>query len=186
MPQSAGSAGSARACPGTVSGSDGASGRSTVTAAGIVMLRHLRRWFFFRVSGVKDKDLIMHLVNAGNSSFPEAWEGYQVRRSRKQVAVLQLDEPAYISRLCLTRLETLVMGSEKSARHEPCFLCITRCNLRRMSAGKSRQKLYCMLRADVCQLRQEALVPGADGLRQPPRRAAHQAQARAGAPRKPS
>ena len=21
----------------------------------------------------------MHLVNAGNSSFPEAWEGYQVR-----------------------------------------------------------------------------------------------------------
>ena len=38
----------------------------------------LRRWFFFRVSGAKDKDLIMHLVNAGNSSFPEAWEGYQV------------------------------------------------------------------------------------------------------------
>jgi len=39
-----------------------------------------RRWFFFRVSGAKDKDLVMHLVNAGNSSFPEAWEGYQVLR----------------------------------------------------------------------------------------------------------
>ena len=37
------------------------------------------RWFFFRVSGAKDKDLIMHLVNAGSSSFPEAWEGYQAR-----------------------------------------------------------------------------------------------------------
>ena len=37
------------------------------------------RWFFYRVSGAKDKDLIMHLVNAGSSSFPEAWEGYQAR-----------------------------------------------------------------------------------------------------------
>ena len=49
-------------------------------AAGAVLLTMptwLHRWFFFRVSGAKDKDLIMHLVNAGSSSFPEAWEGYQ-------------------------------------------------------------------------------------------------------------
>ena len=30
------------------------------------------------MAGARGTDLIMHLVNAGTSSFPEAWHGYQV------------------------------------------------------------------------------------------------------------
>ena len=35
------------------------------------------RWFHFRLSGVQNQALIVKLVNAGESSFPEAWPGYK-------------------------------------------------------------------------------------------------------------
>ncbi len=34
------------------------------------------QWFYFRVSGAKGKKLVLHIVNAGKASFPEAWPGY--------------------------------------------------------------------------------------------------------------
>jgi murein tripeptide amidase MpaA len=35
------------------------------------------QWFHFRLSGVRNMDVRVHLVNAGQSSFPEAWPGYK-------------------------------------------------------------------------------------------------------------
>ena len=35
------------------------------------------RWFHFRLTGVQNEHLIVKLVNAGKSSFPEAWPGYR-------------------------------------------------------------------------------------------------------------
>lgn len=34
------------------------------------------QWFHFRVSGVRGQDLAFRILNAGQSSFPEAWPGY--------------------------------------------------------------------------------------------------------------
>lgn len=35
------------------------------------------RWFHFRLTGVQNTALVVKLVNAGKSSFPEAWPGYK-------------------------------------------------------------------------------------------------------------
>lgn len=34
------------------------------------------QWFFFRVSGVAGKDLIIRILNAGEASYPKGWEDY--------------------------------------------------------------------------------------------------------------
>lgn len=39
------------------------------------------QWFYFRVAGAKNKALKMKMVNAGKSSYPEGWNGYQARAS---------------------------------------------------------------------------------------------------------
>ena len=36
------------------------------------------RWFYFRVTGAKDQELVINLVNAGQASYPDGWVGYQV------------------------------------------------------------------------------------------------------------
>lgn len=33
------------------------------------------RWFNFRLTGVSNASLVLHIENAGTSSFPEAWPG---------------------------------------------------------------------------------------------------------------
>ena len=38
---------------------------------------HPCRWFHFRLTGVQNQALVVNLVNAGQSSFPEAWPGYR-------------------------------------------------------------------------------------------------------------
>lgn len=35
------------------------------------------RWFHFRLTGAAHQNLTINLVNAGQSSFPEAWPGYR-------------------------------------------------------------------------------------------------------------
>jgi hypothetical protein len=34
------------------------------------------RWFYFRVTGVKEQFLSLNIVNAGDASYPEGWVGY--------------------------------------------------------------------------------------------------------------
>lgn len=38
----------------------------------------LLQWFYFSVSGVADRDCRISIVNAGQSSYPKGWEGYDV------------------------------------------------------------------------------------------------------------
>ena len=35
------------------------------------------RWFNFRVTGAKGRPLALDIVNAGEASYPRAWEGYR-------------------------------------------------------------------------------------------------------------
>ena len=44
---------------------------------GIITETALCRWFHFRLTGVQNQALVVNLVNAGQSSFPEAWPGYK-------------------------------------------------------------------------------------------------------------
>jgi hypothetical protein len=37
----------------------------------------VNRWFNFRMTGVADVPLTLHIINAGSCSFPDAWPGYQ-------------------------------------------------------------------------------------------------------------
>jgi murein tripeptide amidase MpaA len=39
------------------------------------------QWFYFRVSGAKEKMLSMKILNAGDASYPEGYEDYQARAS---------------------------------------------------------------------------------------------------------
>ena len=34
------------------------------------------RWFYFRVANVEGKQLRMRIINAGEGSYPRAWQGY--------------------------------------------------------------------------------------------------------------
>ena len=36
------------------------------------------QWFHFRVDGAKGKDVSLRIVNAGEASYPKAWNGYRV------------------------------------------------------------------------------------------------------------
>lgn len=36
------------------------------------------QWFYFRACGVKSQSTVYNIVNAGKSSYPEAWPGYNV------------------------------------------------------------------------------------------------------------
>lgn len=35
------------------------------------------QWFFFRVTGARDEDLVLRITNAGEASYPKGWEDYQ-------------------------------------------------------------------------------------------------------------
>lgn len=39
------------------------------------------QWFYFRVSGAKNCNLSLQILNAGEASYPEGWEDYQARAS---------------------------------------------------------------------------------------------------------
>ena len=39
------------------------------------------QWFHFRVSGVRDRKITVHITNAAKASYPEAWDNYRTRMS---------------------------------------------------------------------------------------------------------
>jgi len=49
------------------------------------------QWFYFRVSGVRDTDLTMHLLNAEKSTYPGGWPGYRAVASYDQQAWFRVD-----------------------------------------------------------------------------------------------
>ena len=44
-------------------------------------LSEFYQWFSFRVAGARGRTLHLRIVNAGGSSYPAGWQGYQVRAS---------------------------------------------------------------------------------------------------------
>ena len=42
------------------------------------------QWFYFRVSGGRDTDLCLKIMNAGQAAFTEGWDGYQAMASYDQ------------------------------------------------------------------------------------------------------
>ena len=40
------------------------------------------QWFYFRVDGVKDQPITLKIINAGDASYPKAWDGYRVCTSQ--------------------------------------------------------------------------------------------------------
>ena len=44
------------------------------------------QWFYFRVGGVRGRQVRLRILNAGGAAFPAGWPGYQVRASVDRVA----------------------------------------------------------------------------------------------------
>ena len=40
------------------------------------------QWFHFRVDGAGDEEVTLRIVNAGDASYPSAWDGYRVLYQR--------------------------------------------------------------------------------------------------------
>ena len=69
------------------------------------------QWFHFRVDGAKDKGVTLRIVNAGDASYPKAWNGYRVCTS--------------VDRQTWTRVDTTfedgvltISGERKTEKHE--------------------------------------------------------------------
>lgn len=65
---------------------------------------HLQ-WFHYRVCGVRDENLVMHLENAGAASYPGGWENYR--------AVASYDRKKWF------RVPTSFDGKALTIRHKP-------------------------------------------------------------------
>jgi len=49
------------------------------------------QWFYFRVSGARDADLTLHLINAAKSTYPGGWPGYRAVASHDQQTWFRVD-----------------------------------------------------------------------------------------------
>jgi murein tripeptide amidase MpaA len=49
------------------------------------------QWFYFRLSGVRDADLCLHLGNAAQSTYPAGWHGYRAVASYDQQTWFRVD-----------------------------------------------------------------------------------------------
>jgi len=63
------------------------------------------QWFHFRVDGAKDRGVTLRIVNAGDASYPTAWEGYRVCTS--------------VDRQTWTRVDTTFEDGVLTIAHHP-------------------------------------------------------------------
>ena len=63
------------------------------------------QWFHFRVDGAKDKGVTLRIVNAGDASYPKAWNGYRVCTS--------------VDRQTWTRVDTNFEDGVLTIAHQP-------------------------------------------------------------------
>jgi len=49
------------------------------------------QWFYFRVDGVRGEDCTFRILNAGDASYPNAWEGYRVCTSTDREVWTRVD-----------------------------------------------------------------------------------------------
>lgn len=67
----------------------------------------IRQWFHFRLQGARDQEVVMRILNAGQSTYPKGWENYQ--------AVASYDRENWF------RVDTEFDGNVLTIRHEPEF-----------------------------------------------------------------
>ena len=63
------------------------------------------QWFYFRVDAAKGQPCVLRILNAGKSSYPNAWEGYRACTS--------------IDRQTWTRVDTIIEDGVLTIRHQP-------------------------------------------------------------------
>jgi len=63
------------------------------------------QWFYFRVDGARDEDCTLRILNAGQASYPKAWDGYRVCTS--------------IDRQTWTRVDTSFEDGVLTIEHRP-------------------------------------------------------------------
>jgi murein tripeptide amidase MpaA len=63
------------------------------------------QWFYFRVDGARDEDCTLRILNAGEASYPKAWDGYRVCTS--------------VDRQTWTRVDTHFADGVLSIEHRP-------------------------------------------------------------------
>ena len=63
------------------------------------------QWFYFRVDGLRGKDCTLRILNAGEASYPKAWDGYRVCTSA--------------DRQSWTRVETAYENGVLTIEHRP-------------------------------------------------------------------
>jgi len=63
------------------------------------------QWFYFRVDGARDEGCTFRILNAGDASFPRAWDGYRVCTS--------------VDRQTWTRVDTQFKDGVLSIEHQP-------------------------------------------------------------------
>ena len=49
------------------------------------------QWFYFRVDGAQDEPITLRILNAGEASYPKAWDGYRVCTSTDRQSWLRVD-----------------------------------------------------------------------------------------------
>ncbi len=49
------------------------------------------QWFYFRVDGARDEDCTYRIINAGEASYPKAWDGYRVCTSSDRQTWTRVD-----------------------------------------------------------------------------------------------
>lgn len=65
------------------------------------------QWFYFRVSGVNQKQCLLRIVNAGDASYTKGWEGYR--------AVASYDREFWF------RVDTFYEDGELCIQHQPAY-----------------------------------------------------------------
>ncbi|MCU6435195.1 M14-type cytosolic carboxypeptidase [Undibacterium sp. Jales W-56] len=67
----------------------------------------IAQWFYFRLQGARDQDVVMRIVNAGDATYPAGWKNYQ--------AVASYDRENWF------RVDTEFDGKVMSISHSPEF-----------------------------------------------------------------
>lgn len=72
----------------------------------------IAQWFYFRLQGARDQDVVMRVLNAGDSTYPAGWQNYR--------AVASYDRENWF------RVDTEFDGKVMTISHSPNLIaCIT-------------------------------------------------------------
>ncbi|MBY0345401.1 MAG: hypothetical protein K2P98_00865, partial [Neisseriaceae bacterium] len=77
----------------------------------------IRQWFYFRLQGAAYQPCTLRILNAGESTYPKAWENYQAMASYDRINWFRV--PTQFDGSILTITHTPLTGSVYYAYFEP-------------------------------------------------------------------